>query len=56
MRCQYLLCSTSPRSNIQPDGDNLIVKTSFYNKDGLVVNGYSNILMELKFVIRFINK
>ena len=56
MRCQHLLCSTSPRSNIRPDGDNLIDKLSCYDKDGLVINGYSNVLMELKCVIRFISQ
>ena len=56
MRCQHLLCSTSPRSNIRPDEKNLIVKISYYDKDGLVVNGYSNVLIELKCAVRFINK
>ena len=56
MRCQQLLCSSSTRSNIRPDVDNLIVTISCYDKGSLVVNGYSNVLMELKCVIRFINQ
>ena len=56
MRYQHLLRSTSPRLNIRPDEDNLIIKTSYYDKDGLVINGYSNVLMELKCVIRFISQ
>ena len=56
MRCQHLFCSASLRSNIRPDGDNFIVKIGYYDKYGLVVNDYSNTLMELKYVIRFINK
>ena len=55
MRYEQLLYSTSPRSNIRLDVDNLIVKISYYDKGGLVVNGYSNDLIELKYVIRFIN-
>ena len=49
------LCSTSLRSNIRPDINNLIVEISWYDKGGLVANGYSNVLMELRCVIRFIN-
>ena len=49
------LCSTSLRSNIRPDINNLIVEISWYDKGGLVDNGYSNVLMELRCVIRFIN-
>ena len=56
IRYQKCLCSTTPRSNIRPDIDNLIAKISCYDKDGLVVNGYSNVLMELKIVIKYINK
>ena len=32
------------------------VDIEFWNKDDFVVNGYSNMLMELKIVIRYINK
>ena len=55
IRYQNLLCSTSPKSNIRPDIENHIVKISSYDINGLVVNGYSNVLMELKIVIRYIN-
>ena len=55
VRCQFLLCSTTLRLKIRSDRDNFIVKISCYGTDGLVVNGYSNILMELKCFIRFIN-
>ena len=41
IRCQNLLCSTTPKPNIRPDIDNLIVKISDYDINGLVVNGYS---------------
>ena len=51
-----MLCSTIPKSNIRPDIDNLIVKISGYDINGLVVNRYSNVLMELKTVIRYTNK
>ena len=47
MRYQHLLCLTSPRSNISPDGENIIIKIIFYDKDGVVVNEYSNLLMKL---------
>ena len=50
------LCSTTPKPNIRPDIDNLIVKISGYDINDLVVNGYSNILMELKIIVRYINK
>ena len=53
--CQSILCSTTPKSKIRPDIDNLIVKINGYDINGLVVNGYSNVLMELKIVIRYIN-
>ena len=56
MRYQHLLRLTSPRLNIKPDEDNLIIKTSYYDKDGLIVNGYRNVLMQLKCIVRFINK
>ena len=45
MICQQLLYSTSPRLNIRSDVNNLIVKIRCYDKGGLVVNSYSNILM-----------
>ena len=32
------------------------VDIEFWNEDGFVVNGYSNVLMELTIVIRYINK
>ena len=54
VRYQYILCSTTPRSNIRLDEDNLIVKARGYEKDGLVVNGYNTVFMELKCVINFI--
>ena len=47
-----MLCSTIPKSDIRPYIDNLIVKISGYDINGLVVNGYNNVLMELKIVIR----
>ena len=47
MRYQHLLCSTSLRSNISLDGENIIIEISFYDKDGVVVNEYSNLLMKL---------
>ena len=56
MRCQHLLFSTSPRSKIRPNGNNFIIEISCYAKDCLVVYSYSNFLIELKCVIRFINK
>ena len=46
IRCQNHSCSTTPKSNIRPDIDNLIVRISGYNINGLVVNGYSNVLMD----------
>ena len=55
LRCQQLLYSTSSRSYIRTDVDSFIVQIICYDKDGLVVNGYSNVLMELKCIIRFIN-
>ena len=51
-----MLCSTIPKSNIRPDIDNLIVKISGYDINDLVVNWYSNVLMELKIIVRYINK
>ena len=56
IRYQQLVCSTIPRLNIRLDGDKLIVKISCYDKYGLAFNGYSNFFMELKCVIRFINR
>ena len=56
IRCQNLLCSTTPKPNIRPDIDNLIVRISGYDINGLVVNGYSNVLMELNIIIRYINQ
>ena len=56
IRCQNLLCSTTPKVNIRPDIDNLIVRISGYDINGLVVNGYSNVLMELNIIIRYINQ
>ena len=56
IRCQNLLCSTNSQCNIRPNVENLIVKISCFDKDGLVVNGYSNVLIELSFVIKFINQ
>ena len=56
IRCQNILCSTTPKPNIRPDIDNLIVRISGYDFNGLVVNGYSNVLMKLKIIIRYINK
>ena len=47
-RCQTLLCLTTPKSNIFPDIETLIVIISGYDNNALVGNGYSNILMELK--------
>ena len=41
---------------IRPDIDNLIIKISCYNKGGLVVNGHSNVLIELRCVKKIINK
>ena len=38
MRCEQLLCSTTPKSNIRPYCDNLIVKINCYDKEGLIVN------------------
>ena len=52
IRCQNLLCSTTPKPNIRQDIDNLIVRISGYDINGLVVNRYSNVLMELKNIIR----
>ena len=46
IRCQFFLCSTTPKVNIRPDIDNLIVRISGYDINGLVVNGYSNLLMD----------
>ena len=54
--CQQLLCSTPIWSNMRPYCDNLIVKISCYDKDWAVVNSYSNVMMKLKCVIRFINQ
>ena len=54
IRCQNILCSTTSKSNIRPDIDNFIVKISGYDINDLVVNGYSNVLMELKIIIRYI--
>ena len=56
IRCQNLLYSTNPQCNICPNVENLIVKISGFDKDGLVVNGYSNVLIELTLVIKFINQ
>ena len=56
IRCQNRLCSTTPKVNISPDIDNLIVRISGYDINGLVVNGYSNVLMELNIIIRYINQ
>ena len=56
IRCQNLLCSTTPKPNIRPDIDNLIVRIIGYDFNGLVVNRYNNVLMELKIIIRHINK
>ena len=56
VRYQQLLYSTTPRLNIRLHYDSLIVKISCYDKDGLVVNRHSNVLMKLKCVIRFTNK
>ena len=36
-----VLCSTTPKPNIRPDIDDLVVKISGYDINGLVVNGYS---------------
>ena len=55
-RYQQLVCSTTPTSNIQPYCDNLIVNISWYDKEGLIVNIYSNVLIESKCVVRFINR
>ena len=55
VRCQQLLCSTTLRPNIRLDGENVFVKISGYDKNNLVVHEYSNVLMELECVIRFIN-
>ena len=55
IRCQNFSCSTTRISNIRSNIDNLIVKISGYDINGLVVNGYSNVLMELKIIIRYIN-
>ena len=55
IRCQHLSCSTNPKPNIRPDIDDLVVKISGYDINGLAVNGYSNVLMELKIIIRYIN-
>ena len=38
IRCQNILCSTTRKSNIRPDIDNLIVKISGYDINDLVVN------------------
>ena len=38
IRCQNLLCSTTPKVNIRSNIDNLIVKISGYDINGLVVN------------------
>ena len=49
-------CSTTPKRNILLDIDNLIVKISGYDINCLVINGYSNVLMELKNIVRCINQ
>ena len=54
--CQNILCSTTPESNIRLDINDLIVKISGDNINSLVVNRYSNVLMELKIIVRYINK
>ena len=48
IRCQNFSCSTTRISNIRPNIDNLIVKISSYDINGLVVNRYSNVLMKSK--------
>ena len=56
MRSQNLFWSTTPKSNFCPDIDNLIGKISGYDINGLVINGCSNVLMEIKIIVRCINK
>ena len=55
VRYHTLVCSIPPITHIKVDGDNIIVNINCYDKDGLVINGYSNVSMELKCITRFIN-
>ena len=56
MRCQQLLCSRTPRSKNYSDGENLIVKKVAMIKMVKLLMAITMCLMELKCVIKLINK
>ena len=55
LRCQWLLYSTNLYHNKRPDIDNLIVKVTFYDKIGNAIIRYCNVMVELKFIVNFID-